>query len=292
MALGGGFMIKTGLIVNLNKDIDINFMESIINWFKERNYELLIQDELMEKFGFHEKSYKTLQIYENSDIIVVFGGDGTILGTAKDASKFGVPILGVNFGHLGFMTDAEANDTFEALESIIKNEYKLDERMMLEVVVVNNNNIKNRFCCLNEAGITRGTLSKMLMLNININGEYFDSYNADGLLISTPTGSTAYSLSAGGPIINPRVDGILITPVCPHSLSARSLIVAGNEEIEVGIVNAFHDAYLTIDGQLGCEIEANDRIIIRKSSYVTKLIKVSNRSFYDVLRKKLKERLI
>lgn len=285
---------KIGIIINLQKEIPTDYITSIINWLKEHNCDVMIPVEIKNKVNSISKSYETKYIYENTDLVIVFGGDGTILGNAREASVFSTPILGVNMGHLGFMTDVEVKDTFDALESLINGNYEIEERMMLKIEIINttNNVIKNTFHCLNEVGISRGTLSKMLTLKICINNEYFDSYHADGLLISTPTGSTAYSLSAGGPIINPKINAVLITPLCPHSLSARSLIVSENEVVETRIINSYHDAYVTIDGQIGYSIEPEDSIIVKKSEFVTKLIKISNRSFYDVLRTKLKERFI
>lgn len=285
-------MKKTGIIVNLAKDTNLDFTISIIDWLKKHNCEVLLPDSISAKLGVHKNCLDLESLYKESDFIIVLGGDGTMLGTARDVSNYGTPILGINMGHLGFMTDVEAADTFTALENVLNNNYHIEERMMLEAIVMDGDDIKETFYCLNEIGITRGTLSKMLTLKICINNEYFDSYHADGILISTPTGSTAYSLSAGGPIINPKVNVILITPICSHSLSARSLIVSEDEIIETSIINVFNDAYLTIDGQIGYSINKNEKVIIKKSSCSTKLIKVSNRNFYDVLRKKLKERFI
>lgn len=285
-------MIKIGIIVNLSKDINLNFTKSIIDWLSNKKCEILLPDFIVEKMNINIIGFKEQFIYKEANFIIVLGGDGTILGAARNVSKYGTPILGVNMGHLGFMSDVEAADIFYALENILNNHYDIEERMMLEATVMNGEVVKQTFLSLNEIGITRGTLSKMLTLKICINNEYFDSYHADGILISTPTGSTAYSLSAGGPIINPNVNVLLITPICPHSLSARSLVVSHEEIIDTSIINNFHDAYLTVDGQIGYNISEGDRFIIKRSKYTTKLIKVSNRSFYDVLRTKLKERFI
>lgn len=285
-------MKKIGVVVNLAKDVNLDFTKSIVTWLYEHNCEVLLSKSIAIKIGYSQYSYDEQYIYMESEFIIVLGGDGTMLGTARNVSEFGTPILGINMGHLGFMTDVEAADTFESLENVLNNKYYIEERMMIEVVVINKESIKDTFYCLNEAGITRGTLSKMLTLKICINDEYFDTYHADGILISTPTGSTAYSLSAGGPIINPNLNVLLITPICPHSLSTRSLVVSQNEVIDTSIINAFQNAYLTIDGQIGYKIVLGDKVIVKKSQYTTKLIKVSNRSFYDVLRTKLKERFI
>lgn len=285
-------MDKIGIIVNLAKDSNLEFTISIINWLKAHKCKIMLSDSITHKSGFYEEFFSNAEIYEKADFVIVLGGDGTILGAAREAASFGKPLFGINMGHLGFMTDIEANDTFYALDSILNNNYEIEERMMLEATVMSGDIIKQTFYCLNEIGISRGTLSKMLTLKICISNEYYDTYHADGILVSTPTGSTAYSLSAGGPIINPKVNVILITPVCPHSLSARSLIVSGVETIDISIQSSFCDAFITADGQIGLSLSEGDRFIIKRSKYSTKLIKVSNRSFYDVLRTKLKERFI
>jgi NAD+ kinase len=285
-------MAKIGIIVNLAKDPELIFTSSIIEWLRKQQCELLIPDSIIEKIDTSLIGCDMQYIYEKSNFIIVLGGDGTMLGTARNVANYGTPILGINMGHLGFMTDVEATEIFEALDKLLKNDYLIEERMMLEATVINGDEIKASFYCLNEVEIARGTLSKMITLKICINNQYFDSYNADGILISTPTGSTAYSLSAGGPIITPNVNVMLITPICPHSLSARSLVVSKDEVIEASIINSFHDAFLTIDGQIGYNINQGDKIIIKKSENITKLVKVSNRSFYDILKTKLKERFI
>jgi NAD+ kinase len=285
-------MAKIGIVVNLAKDPELISTKSIIDWLKKQQCEILLSNSIAEKMENYLNGYDMQYVYEKADFIIVLGGDGTMLGTARNVANFGTPILGINMGHLGFMTDVEATETFEALEKLLNGNYILEERMMIEATVINGDETKASFYCLNEIEIARGTLSKMITLKICINSQYFDSYNADGILISTPTGSTAYSLSAGGPIITPNVKVMLITPICPHSLSARSLVVSEEEIIEASIINSFHDAFLTIDGQIGYNISEGDKIIIKKSEYVTKLVKVSNRSFYDILKTKLKERFI
>jgi NAD kinase len=169
-------------------------------------------------------------------------------------------------------------------------QYRIEERMLIEASVINEGIEVEHFCCLNDVGITRGTLSRIITLETYINGSYVDTYSGDGLLVSTPTGSTAYSLSAGGPIISPWIKAILINPICPHSLSSRSIVVSPDEIIEIYIVNKYQEVYLTADGQQEYKLKDGDKVVIRKAPYSARLIKVSDRSFYDVLRTKLKER--
>lgn len=286
-----------GIIINLDKEISRDYIESVLEWLGNHGCTGLLQKEAADKMLYRANTCEVMtasDIYKHADVVLVFGGDGTILGNAETSAKYGKPVLGINFGHLGFLTDVEVKDTFEALDALVSGNFSVEERMMLRIEVRNrmNKKLKRKFYCLNEAGISRGTLSKMLTLQICINNEYFDTYHADGLLISTPTGSTAYSLSAGGPIINPKIKAILITPLCPHSLSARSLVVAEREEVRTEIINNYQDAYLTLDGQIGYSIQTGDTISVKKANFVMRLIKISNRSFYDVLRTKLKERIL
>jgi NAD+ kinase len=214
------------------------------------------------------------------------------LGVARQILWLQTPILGINMGHLGFITEIETEDVFCSLERILKGQYKIEERMLLEAIVIKDDVQVETFYCLNDIGITRGTLSRIITLKTFIDNNYVDTYNADGLLISTPTGSTAYSLSAGGPIVSPKVNVILMTPICPHSLSSRSIVVSQNETIQVEVVDNYQDVYLTADGQQGYKLKDGDKVIIKRAPFSARLLKVSGRSFYDVLRTKLKERTI
>lgn len=285
-------MTAVGIVANLTKDINLNLTKQIVKWLEKNECRVLLPEIIASQIDRIELGYQTADIYKGSDFIVVLGGDGTLLGVSRQVSWLETPFLGVNMGHLGFMTDVETKEVFDALEKIISGNYHVEERMMLEAIVMKDDIQTETFYCLNEIGISKGTLSRILTLKTYIDDNYVDTYNADGLLISTPTGSTAYSLSAGGPIISPRVSVMLITPICPHSLNARALVVSPDEIVRVEIVDNYQEVFLTADGQQGYKLKSGDQVIIRKAPFSAKLIKVSNRSFYDVLRKKLKERFI
>lgn len=283
-------MQKIGLIVNMSKDKDLSITSSIVDWIKAKGAQPMLTDEVSEKINDKSLCFSTDKIYCDSDFIIVLGGDGTILGVARDAAKYDTPILGINLGHLGFLAEVEVCDVFNSLERVMNGNIYIESRMMLEAYVSGGCSERS-FYALNDVVIARGTLSRIIAVDVYINDRYAGSLSGDGLIVSTPTGSTAYSLSAGGPIISPDISAITLTPICPHSLFNRSsLIVSGNELIKVEIVENIGDTYLTVDGQQGCKIESGKYVYVRKAPYKTKLIKFDNRNFYDVLREKLTER--
>lgn len=283
-------MIRVAIIVNSTKDRDLKVTSSIVKWLEEKECEAIVPQSIANKLNRPELGCAVPEIYKQCDFAIVLGGDGTLLGTARQILWLQTPILGINMGHLGFITEVETNDIYISLEKILNKQYKVESRMMLETVVIKEEKKVETFYCLNDACITRGTLSRMVRLKTFVNDSYIDTYFGDGLLISTPTGSTAYSLSAGGPIINPGVRVMLMTPICPHSLSSRSLVVSDEDTIKIEIVDDYQDVHLTTDGQQGYKLRSGDRVIIKKAPFSAKLIKVSNRNFYDVLRTKLRDR--
>lgn len=283
-------MHNIGLIVNTTKDKDFKITESIIKWVEDKGGQPLLTDDVCKKVGKPGYAIPKKEIYRIADFIIVLGGDGTILGVAREACSYGTPILGVNLGHLGFLAEVEVKELFESLEIILKNGVHMEERLMLQSSVYGNKPNKE-FFALNDIVISRGTLSRVVTMKVYINENYVTTLKGDGLIISTPTGSTAYSLSAGGPIISPDLSVISLTPICTHSLANRSSIVISEKElIFIDLSENYGDAYLTIDGQEGCRIEPGQNISIKKAPFNTKLIKIINRSFFDVLRTKLTER--
>lgn len=285
-------MNKVGIIVNLTKDINLKLTISIVDWLEKHGCQVYLTEITASQLNRGEIGHPAVEIYKEVDFVIVLGGDGTLLGVARQISWLETPIIGINLGHLGFITEVETSDVFSSLEKILNGEFEIEERMMLEATVIKDDIQTEIFYCLNDIGITKGILSRIITLKTYINQNYVDTYNADGLLVSTPTGSTAYSLSAGGPIISPYVNVISITPICPHSLNSRAIVVSENDVIRVHVVDNYQDVYLTVDGQQGYKLRSDDRVIIKKASFKSKLIKVTQRSFYDILRTKLKERSI
>lgn len=224
--------------------------------------------------------------FENADFAVTLGGDGTILKCADMASLYDVPILGVNLGRLGFMAELET-DELELLEKVVYGDYQTDTRMMLDVTVMNGGTVRHTDCALNDA-VVSGAKSRVVELLIAVQNEPLTSYFGDGVIVSTPTGSTAYAWSAGGAIIEPHIENIEITPICPHNLRARPIILSGDNSIQVTPLYIHgYSAYLTVDGHESVPLNEGEHVRISRSSRVCKLIRVKKRNFYKIIAEKL-----
>lgn len=223
-----------------------------------------------------------------ASMVICFGGDGTILHMAKAATRHGIPILGVNIGTMGFMAELESSELSE-LARLAADDYKIDKRMMLDVTVHRDRDIIFHDICLNDAAITKGAIARIVHLDVKCDGSQSMELGGDGVIISTPTGSTAYSLSAGGPIVEPDANSILVTPICAHDVAARSLVVSEKRVITVEMSSsARRNAFLSVDGGKALRMNIGDVATIRKSPLVTKLVRLKNRSFYDVINVKFK----
>lgn len=281
-------MTKFGIIINKVKDKDFKFTTELIRLLQKLNCEFYLTDEIAKSIHLEKLALTEKELYKLCDIIIAIGGDGTMLSVSRNVMKYGVPILGINMGHLGFITEVETKDVFTALQKVIANDYNIENRMMIEADIYEESKIVKTLYSLNDICISKGALAKIITLGVYINNNYFDIYNADGLLVSTPTGSTAYSLSAGGPIVAPNANIMLITPICPHTLASRTMVVSNDDIVRVHISEECEKAYLTADGQKSLQLFGGDNVIIKKAPYCAKFVKVSNMSFYDVLRKKMK----
>ena len=223
-----------------------------------------------------------------ASLVICFGGDGTILHMAKAATRHGIPILGVNIGTMGFMAELESSE-LSLLSRLATDDYQIDKRMMLDVTVHRDRDIIFHDLCLNDAAITKGAIARIVHLNVQCDKTQVMECGGDGVIISTPTGSTAYSLSAGGPIVEPDANSILITPICAHDVASRSIVVSEKREITVELSkNARRNAFLSVDGGKALRMNVGDVATIKKSPLVTKLIRLKDRSFYDVINMKFK----
>ena len=224
----------------------------------------------------------------NAELVICFGGDGTILHMAKTATRKGLPILGVNIGTMGFMAELESTE-LDKLARLANDDFTLDKRMMLDVTVHRDRDIIFHDICLNDVAITKGAIARIVHLKVNCDGTQAMECGGDGVIISTPTGSTAYSLSAGGPIVEPDANSILITPICAHDVAARSMVVSEKRVINVEMSpNARRNAFISVDGGKALRMNVGDVATIRKSPLVTKLVRLKDRSFYDVINMKFK----
>lgn len=225
----------------------------------------------------------------DADMLICFGGDGTILHMAKTATRAGIPILGVNIGTMGFMAELESTE-LEQLRRLAGNEYTVDRRMMLDVSVRRGRDIIFHDICLNDVVVTKGAIARIVHLTVECDGVQALACGGDGVIVATPTGSTAYSLSAGGPIVEPEADSILITPICAHDVVSRCIVASGKRVITVGLSeNARRNAFLSVDGGKALRLNMGDAATIRKSDLETRLIRLKDRSFYDVVNMKFRK---
>lgn len=225
----------------------------------------------------------------NAQMVVCFGGDGTILHMAKAATRRGIPILGVNIGTMGFMAELECSE-MEKLSRLATGDYTIDNRMMLDVTVEREGNFIFHDICLNDAVLTKGAVARVVHLTVKLDDVQALEYGGDGVIVATPTGSTAYSLSAGGPIVEPEASNILITPICAHDVASRCIVASDHRVVKVEMApNAHRNAYLSVDGGKALRMNLGDVCKIQKSRYVTKLIRLNERSFYDVVSMKFKK---
>lgn len=230
------------------------------------------------------------QLYKQSDVVIVLGGDGTILETARRAAPGSKPILGFNLGRLGYMAELDMNET-DKLAALFKGEYDIEERSMLSVEIIGASG-KQRFAgyALNEAVISNGSVARIVDLDLFLDGKLMNNYRADGLIVSTPTGSTAYSMSAGGPVIDPRLKCFCVTPISSHSLLARPVVLPDDREVCIkNTCRREKSLFLTLDGKTNCELYFGDTVRITKSEHTTKLIRIKEQMFYRTLRQKMRE---
>ncbi|HLQ64161.1 MAG TPA: NAD(+)/NADH kinase [bacterium] len=235
--------------------------------------------------GFSDVAVSDEDLATRADMVIAFGGDGTILRAAGLAARAGVPILGVNLGGFGFLAELSTADLPSALPDLVAGRYELDERMMLQAEADHID--ADNLLALNDVVVTTRGVARVLRLRVLVNGEHLASYPADGVIVATPTGSTAYSLSAGGPILHPKVDAVVITPISPHTFNARSVVVDRNDTVDVELTVPSQDATVTVDGRVGLPMGETWRVRVRRARQTTRFIRLRSSSFYSILRTKL-----
>lgn len=278
---------SVGLIVNYKKEKTRETACRIINWLNSKKLKVCIEGNKGKEIGMEELNCPTEKFLKNVDLIISLGGDGTLLRAARLAAAKDIPVFGVNLGGLGFLTQVGIDSLEKSLEKLYKGRYFLDERMMLNCTVKRREEEIKKFTALNDVVIGKGAFARIICLATYVNNDYVITYSADGLVVSTSTGSTAYSLSAGGPIVNPNINSIILTPICPHTLSARPLIVGENDQVKVKLESNEEKVMVTIDGQEGFVLKPKDEVIIKKSNHKAHLITFKEKSFYAILREKL-----
>jgi len=277
---------QIGIFCKKKPPVDRQVLQQLVDWLSNRNYEICMDSETAGIIGQTSTCSKE-EIPARSDLIIVLGGDGTLLGMARIAHSFNVPILAINLGSLGFLTDVPLPGLLPALEKVLGKNYKIENRMLLNATLLRNGQTLEEHNVLNDLVINKGALARIVELHVSVNGEYMTSYRGDGLIVATPTGSTAYSLSAGGPIIHPSMHNLVISPICPFALTNRPIVLPDDSLIEIKLQTNGEHVRLTLDGQEGCDMDSRDLLRIRKGQTTLKLVRVSGISYYELLREKL-----
>lgn len=282
-------MNSFGLVINLNKKGVRKLVRKITEQLTGRGCTVLIEEDIAAQLDLPQFGVQRSQLYELAECIIVFGGDGTLLGTARNIAiaGTGTPIIGINLGHMGFLTEIDVPEALPALEKLLNGEYYIEERMMLQAHVYRQNRMVERLVGLNDAVITNGAFARIIHLQAYVDDEYINNYPSDGLIIATPTGSTAYSLSAGGPLSTPNLELMMLTPICPHALWARTLLIAPGSIVKIVVPSSRGEVMLTMDGQQSISLCRDDQILISRFPQKTRLVRLRKRAFFEILRKKL-----
>jgi NAD+ kinase len=284
---------RIGIVLKPHQPKALTTICELVVWLAERGIKLLggpevERDRIQNQTGCAIEEVPLDKLACEVDLMLVLGGDGTMIATARMIGDQEVPVLGVNYGGLGYLAEFRIEELYTALESILAENYRLDKRVMLAVRLIRDGVSLTTNRVLNDVVINKSALARIIEIEAFFNGHFVNSFRADGLIVSTPTGSTAYNLSAGGPVIFPSMNAVVITPICPFTLSNRPIVVPDNADIELILKTDKEEVALTLDGQVGFPLKVEDRVEIRKSRTTFNLIQPSNRNYFDVLRDKLR----
>jgi NAD+ kinase len=277
-----------GIICKPLKEMVSSVVPPLTEWLRARNIEVFVDQETESCIHTNFPALAREALGQKVEIIIVLGGDGTLLSAARALHGQNVPILAVNLGGLGFLTSVTLDALYPLLEQVLKGEHRTGERMMLEAEILRSGKAAIRDRALNEAVANKSARARMLDFDVFVDTHHVGRYRADGIIVATPTGSTAYSLAAGGPIIQPDLDAFVITPICPHMLTNRPLVIPDTSRVELDFTAAQEPVYLTLDGQTGFQLEPKDHVVITKSSSKVSFVRPPRRTYYEVLRSKLR----
>jgi len=288
-------MKTIGLVVNLDRDINGEYLKEVADWILSRGLRPIVRESDAKFLSSEYRTAKGDELYKLSDMIVTLGGDGTMIGASKKAAVFGASIIGINLGTLGYLTDSARGEAgIESLRKVLDGDFKVEKRMMLEASILDSsgNVVNSGLLALNDVCVLRGASPKSKSYSVQINDNYLDKYKGDGIIIATPTGSTAYNLSAGGPILRPDMECISITPICPHKMNSRPLVVSASDIIDIGIEGDYEqegrsEVTLSLDCQENIELEKGQSIKVEKSKTYATFLKTNDLGFYDILRMKM-----
>lgn len=280
-------MKRIGIIAKPHKPEARTVLQKLLPWLETRGVKPILDEEtagLAGALGGHPKA----DLPRLVDLLLVLGGDGTLLSVARLVGARDVPILGVNLGALGFLTEVTLEEIYSALDAVFQGTYEVTRRILLSATVRREGERIAEYIALNDAVINKGALARMIELETHIDGEYVTTFRADGLILSTPTGSTAYCLAAGGPIVYPTLRALVVTPICPHMLTFRPLVIPDSAKVEIVQASANESAYLTLDGQVGFTLRHRDVVEVGRSDHTITLIKSPGKNYFQILRAKLK----
>ena len=281
-------MKRIGIAIKPNKPEAGPVLRELVTWLRMRGCEVLLDQEGASISPEAGPGLARIEVVSRADLVIVLGGDGTLLSVARLLGRREVPILGVNLGGLGFLTEVSLDELFPTLEAVLRNEFALTRRLTLSARVLRAGEVIASLEALNDAVITKMALSRIVELETHVNGEYVATFRADGLIVSTPTGSTAYCLAAGGPIIYPTLPALLIIPICPHTLTNRPLVIPDASIVEIIQGSPAEDVHLTVDGQVGVALRHRDVVALQRSDRTIALVKSPKLNYFQLLRTKLK----
>jgi NAD+ kinase len=281
-------MKKVGIVAKANSPLAAEGLKILAAWLEARGVSHIIDEESARVAGL-KSGVKKVDLARQADLIVVMGGDGTFLAVARLMEGNNAPILGVNLGGLGFLTEFAYDEMLPALERALEGDFISEDRAMLDAVVSREGKNVTSYTVLNDVALNRGAFARMPHILVHVDGVFVNEYVADGLLVATPTGSTAYNLSVGGPITHPSLGAIIISPICPHTLSNRPIVIPDGHNVEITLDPAIQgEAVATMDGQVGFQMSFRDKLLIKKSASVTRIILSPHKDYYQLLRGKLK----
>ncbi|MEM7351356.1 MAG: NAD(+)/NADH kinase [Acidobacteriota bacterium] len=281
--LESGGVRRVGIVARSDSETASRTAAELTDWLKRRGIEVAMDEVCRRTLGL--KDVRTFDSQASYDLVVVLGGDGTLLSVARSVT---VPILGVNLGRLGFLTELPRRELYPSLVRILAGDFEVEERSLFDIVLERTDGGRSTYRAFNDAVIGKNALAKIVELEIEVGGHLVALYRCDGLIISTPSGATAYNLSAGGPILYPALPVAVLTPICAHTLSLRPIVVPDSEAIQVTLITPGEEVFLTVDGQEGSRVDHLDKVSIRRCRSTAKLIRLNDRTFYDSLREKLK----
>ena len=284
----GKFFQTIGIISRPRRSNLSVVVPPLLKWLEARGVQAFCDEETAGSLPGAPKGQTRQEVADSSQLLLVLGGDGTLLAAAHLAAPRGIPILPINMGSLGFLTSFTLDELYPALEDGLAGRFSISQRVMLHVELERAGKVIESQRVLNEAVINKGALARMIELELAIDADFVCRYRADGLIVASPTGSTAYSLSAGGPIVHPAVESFVITPICPHTLSDRPLVVRDSSSIVIKLSGDTESVFLTLDGQRGIPLQATDGVRISRAKELLKLVQPPKKSYFDILRSKLK----